>query len=584
MKMPCVAPSQPSGKSWLATAVVLAAFSIDANAQTPTTTLDTESVKTCDAPVESVLLYQGRAAVTRKASVSLAAGVWRLRFSGLPASLQPETVEARSSAGRILSVDFLAHSAVESATTAEAQAIEAEFKRIKRELAETEDSLAGLRADQRRIESIGIRTTADATAGAGTGQLDITKLDALLRWTTEQQTRLSAALRAAEQRADELRAQLAAVEVRRQRLGSISSSAQSAEVVIAVTESTNAVVRLSYLVERAGWEPTYSVRADPIAGTVRVEFDARVVQASGEDWRGVRLALSTAQPSRAAAPPTISPWRVDVLQPVRQPPPGAGGSRMPAVESAAVAVDAAAPDSAGQIGTAGDAIALASDARIGGGGPAMTYTISLPFDAASDSEATRRARIAAFETKARFVYCAQPVAGDGAYLRATLVNGSSFNLLPGKCSAFVGSDFVGSAPFAGAAPNEEISVFFGIDSSVSVRREQLERVNRQSGLFGAGIDSVSSYRVSVMNGTGRTIDLELLDRRPVSGSDRIEIRLEDVNPPLSTADDYLTNFAPIGLLRWDLSVPPTRSGDSGMVVAWRTIVSRPKELDITPLP
>jgi hypothetical protein len=87
-----------------------------------------------------------------------------------------------------------------------------------------------------------------------------------------------------------------------------------------------------------------------------------------------------------------------------------------------------------------------------------------------------------------------------------------------------------------------------------------------------------------MNGTGRTIDLELLDRRPVSGSDRIEIRLEDVNPPLSTADDYLTNFAPIGLLRWDLSVPPTRSGDSGMVVAWRTIVSRPKELDITPLP
>jgi uncharacterized protein (TIGR02231 family) len=362
----------------------------------------------------------------------------------------------------------------------------------------------------------------------------------------------------------------------------MSSSAQAAEVVIAVTESTNADVRLSYLVKRAGWEPTYSVRADPIAGTVRVEFDARVVQASGEDWRGVRLALSTAQPSRAAAPPMISPWRVDVLQPVGQP--GAVASRMPAVESAAVAVDAAAPDSAGQIGTAGDAIALASDARIGGGGPAMTYTISLPFDAASDSEATRRARIAAFDTKARFVYCAQPVAGDGAYLRATLVNGSSFNLLPGKCSAFVGSDFVGSAPFAGAAPNEEISVFFGIDSSVSVRREQLERVNRQSGLFGAGIDSVSSYRVSVMNGTGRTIDLELLDRRPVSGSDRIEIRLEDVGPPLSTADDYLTNFAPIGLLRWDLSVPPTRPGDSGMVVAWRTIVSRPKELDITPLP
>jgi len=584
MKMVGAAPHVLSCKWWLVPAVVLAAFSIDADAQTPTPTLDTESVKICEAQVESVLLYQGRAAVTRKASVALTAGVWRLRFAGLPASLQPETVEARSSAGRILSVDFLAQSTVESATTAEAQAIEAEIKRTKRELAETEDELAGVRADQRRVESIGVRTTTDATASAGTGQLDITKLEALLRWTTEQQTRLSAALRAAEQRADELRGQLTAAEVRRQRLGSMSSSVQSAEVVIAVTESTNADLRLSYLVERAGWEPTYSVRADPSSGTVRVEFDARVVQASGEDWRGVRLALSTAQPSRAAAPPSIAPWRVDVLQPVRQPPPSAVASRMPSVESAAVSVDAAPPGSAGQIGTAGDAIALASDARIGGGGPAMTYTISLPFDAASDSEATRRARIAAFETKARFVYCAQPVAGDGAYLRATLVNGSSFNLLPGKCSAFVGSDFVGSAPFAGAAPNEEISVFFGIDSSVSVRRERLERIDRQSGLFGAGVDSVSSYRVSVLNGTGRTIDLELLDRRPVSGSDQIEVRVEDVNPPLSKADDYLPTVAPLGLLRWDLSVPPTRSGDDGMVITWRTIVSRPKELSITPLP
>jgi len=553
------------------------------HAQVPATAPDVESARTCDAQVESVLLYQGRAAVTRKATVALTSGVWRLRFPGLPASVQPETVEARSSVGRILSVDFLAQSTVESPTTAEAQAIDAEIKRIERQLAETEDSLSGLRADQRRVESIGIRATADATATAGTSQLDITRLEALLKWTTDQQTRISTALRGAEQRADELRAQKSAAEVRRQQLGSMSSSVQSAEVVVAITESASADVRLSYLVERAGWEPTYSVRADPAAGTVRVEFDARVKQASGEDWRGVQLALSTAQPSRAAAPPPVTPWRVDVLQPMRPTPPGAV-ARSAKMAPAEVAEDAAPSDSAGRIGTAGDAVALSSDARIGGNGPAVTYQIPLPFDAASDSQASRRARIAAFDTKARFVHCAQPVAGDGAFLRATLVNGSSFNLLPGKCSAFVDSDFVGSAPFIGAAPNEEVSVFFGIDPSVTVRREEVERVDRQSGLFGGGIDTVSSYRISIMNGSGRTIDMELIDRRPVSGSDRIEVRVEDAKPRLSMADDYLAVSAPLGLLRWDLAVPPTRAGEDGMLVTWRTIVSRPKELDITPLP
>lgn len=546
---------------------------------------EVESARTCDAKVESVLLYQGRAAVTRRATVTLTAGVWRLRFVGLPASVQPETIEARSSIGRILSVDFLAQSAVESPTTDEAQAIDAELKQIQRKLAEVEDSLSGLRADQRRVDAIGIRATADATATAGTSQLDIPRLEALLKWTTEQQKQISEALRTAEQRGDELRSQKVAAEMRRERLGSMSRTVQAAEVVVAVPESGSSDIRLSYLVSRAGWEPTYSVRADPAAGSVRIEFDARVVQASGEDWRGVQLSLSTAQPSRAAAPPLVTPWRVDVLQPIR---PAVRGGVNRSVDAEAVespiAVDAAPSEMAGQIGSASDAAELSSDARVGGNGPAMTYTIALPFDAVSDSEASRRARIASFEAKARFVHCAQPVAGEGAFLRATLVNGSSFNLLPGKCSAFVGNDFVGAARFAGAAPNAEVSVFFGIDPSVTVRREEVERIDRQSGLFGGGIDTVSSFRISIENGSGRTIDMELLDRKPVSGSDRIEVRLEDVKPQLSADGAFLAVSAPLGLLRWDLAVPPTRAGEDGMLVTWRTIVSRPKELDITPLP
>jgi len=550
-------------------------------AQVPATAPDVESARTCDAPVESVLLYQGRAAVTRKATVPLTSGVWRLRFPGLPVSVQPETVEARSSVGKILSVDFLAQATVESPTTPEAQAIDAEIKRIERELADTEDTLSGLRADQRRVEAIGVRATTDATATAGTSQLDISRLEALLKWTSEQQTRISRALRTAEQRAMELAAQRSAAEVRRKQLGSMSSSVQSAEVVIAITESASTDVRLSYLVDQAGWEPTYSVRADPAAGTVRIEFDARVRQASGENWRGVQLALSTAQPSRAAAPPTVIPWRVDVQQPIR-PMPRGGTSR--GVEVSSPTEEAAPSAPAGLIGSGDDAASLSSDARIGGNGPAVSYAIELPFDAVSDREASRRARIACFDTKARFVHCAQPVAGDGVFLRATLVNSSNFNLLPGQCSAFVGSDFVGAALFAGAAPNEDVSVFFGIDPSVIVRREEVERVERQSGLFGGGTDTVCAFRISILNGSGRTIDMELMDRRPVSGSDRIEVRVEDAKPSLSMASEYLAASAPLGLLRWDLAVPPARPGEDGMLVTWRTIVSRPKELDITPLP
>ncbi|MFZ4643477.1 MAG: mucoidy inhibitor MuiA family protein, partial [Phycisphaerales bacterium] len=480
--------------------------------------------------IESVVLYQGRAAITRVATTTLTAGLWKLRFEDLPASIQPETLEAKSGSGRILSVDFSERATPEAASTPDAAVLDAEIRKINQEIATTTDTLTGAQSELKVVESVGVRAATDATKDGGTTKLDLASLDGQLAWMATQRTRIGGLIRVATERAEMLRKDLVSAQNRRNALGGRAKTTQSAEVLLAMTTEGEIPVRLSYLVTDARWEPVYSIRASPDRNAVGIEFDALVIQKSGEDWKGVRLSLSTARPSRAASPPSVTPWVVDVRAPYVQVSESAAlystvASASPVAEIAPSTMEIKDASAGFLAKRKSAAEKLSEDAVVGGSGPSVTYTIALPFDAPSDDQVRRRARIASFDAPTKFVFQTQPIASEGVFLRGTLSNASPFQLLPGRASVFVGADYVGATPFVGAAPKQDFAVFFGADPAVTARRELIKKEDRQSGLFGGGLDTVSDYRVTISNGTGRSIDMELFDRRPISRSDKIEVNL-----------------------------------------------------------
>ena len=73
---------------------------------------------------------------------------------------------------------------------------------------------------------------------------------------------------------------------------------------------------LSYVVAGPSWSPHYDVRADTIAKKLTVAYQAQVRQRTGEDWRGVSLRLSTAQPGVGGREPELSPWALYKAEPV----------------------------------------------------------------------------------------------------------------------------------------------------------------------------------------------------------------------------------------------------------------------------
>src|SRR6185436_16904910 len=84
----------------------------------------------------------------------------------------------------------------------------------------------------------------------------------------------------------------------------------TSEIVVTVQakENTTANFIVTYLVKKSGWYPTYDIRVKDISSPVNFQYKANVFQSSGEDWKDVKLFLSTGNPNEKSDKPSINPW------------------------------------------------------------------------------------------------------------------------------------------------------------------------------------------------------------------------------------------------------------------------------------
>lgn len=84
----------------------------------------------------------------------------------------------------------------------------------------------------------------------------------------------------------------------------------TSEIIVTVLAKENATVNFtfSYLVRDAGWYPTYDIRVKDITQPIDLQHKANISQSSGEDWKDIKLLLSTGNPSDEGTKPTINPW------------------------------------------------------------------------------------------------------------------------------------------------------------------------------------------------------------------------------------------------------------------------------------
>jgi hypothetical protein len=95
----------------------------------------------------------------------------------------------------------------------------------------------------------------------------------------------------------------------------INQDKTSSEIVVTLSAKEtvlDALFNLSYFVQNAGWTPTYDIRVENITQPLNLAYKANVYQYSGEDWKNIKLTLSTANPKKRGTAPELLTWLLPV--------------------------------------------------------------------------------------------------------------------------------------------------------------------------------------------------------------------------------------------------------------------------------
>lgn len=320
----------------------------------------------------------------------------------------------------------------------------------------------------------------------------------------------------------------------------------------------NLAVSLYYTVKGCSWSPAYIAKAIPESSQMEITTMASIVQRTYEDWNDAVVTLSTATPAMGVLPPDLNPTFLDyyVPQPERRVSKksemsgGVEGGVLGGVYMAPTAVSSPLADSAIENSYTMEEVASAnySNAALSEAGIHLNFSIRGRIDVASDGK-PHKFFISKDTVDAKYDYYGVPRQDDKAFMRGIFTNKMDYPILPGEVEFFYAGELVGSAYLPAVARGQEAEAYFGRNSEISNKFEELKREKMEQGFLGNKERIKFQNKITIENHTKNEIRIEVLDKIPKP--QRVEIELVDVR----IAPDK-TSEKPNSILSWILDLKP----------------------------
>jgi len=545
--------------------------------------------------INRVIVYRGQALVTRKIDVDLSPDSVELIVKDLPVNIVPESIYAQASDGtKILSVRYR-EQAVKEDTREEVKDLDQQIEKVQNDLRYAQSELEHSGKQWQMFQKLREFSIAAADSDLNRGLLTFEPIQSLTALIEQKGAEYLKCRLSLEDTIAQLKKEQELLARKRNEL-TAGRSRTERQVVLFLSPGPqrHVSVELHYLVNGANWQQQYNLRAKPDTSAVTVEYNAVVNQTSGEDWNGVALSLSTAEPTMVAAPPILEPMLVGLQS----------RGQMQVTQQPSVVLDnfaqfqqsrkdyamkgSAANTRLNELSVENQAFFFNAGQRevqeyqqqmaevMRTEGISVTYDLPgrLTLPSRSDQQLVTIATIA---TEADFRLVATPLLTDYVYLQADVSNHSDTILLPGPASMFRNGEFVGRSQLPQVTIGEKFTAGFGIDSQVRVHRELEEKKSRIQG--GNRIDTYH-YRIALSNYKDTAVALRLLDRLPYAKDPSIKIELEKTEPALSTNAEYLRTARKQGILRWDLNLERNTLDRNATVVAYSFTMEYDRNMQI----
>jgi len=492
--------------------------------------------------VQQVKLYPGSATVQRVLRV--APGTRQALFACLPAGLDAQSLQAEGDAGMRIGELALRQQPRELLGAACASPFDERIRALEDQIAVLAAESAGIGYATGYFKSFENAASGAEARATPAAQISATA-QALRQSAREALTRQHQIKRQQEALERELKPLLA----ERERAGSQEARVSSVQVTLSAPQGGE--LRLSYQVRGPSWQPSYRATLDSATRKVRLERQALVAQATGEDWSGVQLTLSTGQPGAATQGPLPRPWRVGIEPPAPPPAPVAMMAPAPAMAGAARARVAEAADDTTSFDVSvferGFATEFVLPQRVSVPSSGQRVTLSLGEHVA---DTVLRVR-------------ATPALDANAYLIADVATPPG--VWPaGPLALYRDGAYVGSGRFDAAQLGRQ-GLAFGRDELVSVRMEPAARHEGSGGFMGNRNERRLTRTFSVENRHREAIALQVLDAAPVAEHD--DVRVESRYQPEPTTRHW--NQQP-GSVLWEqpLAAGASQRFSAEHVITW----------------
>ncbi|CAN5223381.1 DUF4139 domain-containing protein [soil metagenome] len=317
-------------------------------------------------------------------------------------------------------------------------------------------------------------------------------------------------------------------------------------------------VELHYVASDAGWAPSYDLIAEDVGKNIDLKYRAKVFNNTNVDWKDVKMKLSTSDPMKSAAAPTLSKWALsfdngntskysnDYFQQNN-----AYNRDAPAqsLESQNLANSTPAPAVYNSGGVIDVQKPVVQYNQIQVSELSAEFDIKAPYDIPADGK-PYIVDVTSYNLPATFQYHCVPKMEKEAFLMARITGWEDLDLVEGQANVYFGGTYVGQSYIYTRSVDDTLDLSFGRDQKLVVTRTKLKEFNNEKSSAMTKKETYS-YEIIVKNTRKIPVVVELQDQVPVSQDAEIIVDASEISKgKLDPAT---------GIITWNMSIQPGES-------------------------
>lgn len=254
--------------------------------------------------IESVTVFLQGAQITRTAATTIPSGTTTLVFPGISPELEEKSIQVQGKgAFTILSVsrekNYMTH---QQRPQEELARLQAQKETLEEKLQREKNKESVFRQEEEMLKKN------QDLRGTSTG-LKTADLKEALDFQRNRLTEVLDQLLAIQAGIRQINGQIRLNDLQSAALmQQKDSSTHDLLVTVSSKENITGKLTLRYLVKNAGWYPSYELRVENISRPMELAYKANVFQQCGEDWKNVKLSLSSGDPSENGRKPELNAW------------------------------------------------------------------------------------------------------------------------------------------------------------------------------------------------------------------------------------------------------------------------------------